>query len=240
GAAVDDRDPGDLDVLADPDAARPRAPGERRRDVGGVGLAVAGDPDRAGQIVGAHQRPAPGRLAEADLLRLDAEAPRHGGGALELDQALRGVRHREAPATLPPGGLSGLRLERGVELRAVADELRHVGGGAKLADEARRVPRGAARERPALEQDDVAPAEAGQVIGGAAADDAAADDDGPRVGGQAGGHAVRPATATGPHSVTPNSCSVTRIAPSAPCISASPSRPMHPTRKLSATMSLPG
>src|SRR5207245_3911620 len=114
----DDGARGDLDCLADPAAARARAACAVRRAVGGVGLAVAGDPDRAGQIGGAHQRPAPGRLAEADLLRLDAEAPRHGGGALELDQALRGARNREAPAALPPGGLPGLRLEGSVELRA--------------------------------------------------------------------------------------------------------------------------
>src|SRR5215475_5870736 len=65
-----------------------RAGGERLGDVGGIALAVAGNPHRAHQIVGAQQRIAPLRLVEADLVRLDAEAARHRGVAAELDHPL--------------------------------------------------------------------------------------------------------------------------------------------------------
>jgi len=44
----------------------------------------------------------------------------------------------------------------------------------------------------------------------------------------------------GPQRLTPMSLRMSRMASSTPCISASPSRPMQPMRKLSATVSLPG
>ncbi|MNY67343.1 hypothetical protein D3C86_2049140 [compost metagenome] len=48
---------------------------------------------------------------------------------------------------------------------------------AQLADEAGRVPGGAAAQLPLLQQHDVRPAEPGQVIGHRTADNTAADDD---------------------------------------------------------------
>src|SRR5439155_13055219 len=129
----------------------------------------------------------------------------------------------------------------GVELGAEADKLGHVGVGAELADQPRRVPRGAAGELAALQQDHVAPAEAREVIRGAAADDAAADDDRARVARKRPvGHHARPAATAGRQSATPISVSTAPIASRAPRISASPRLPIEPTRKLSATVSLPG
>jgi hypothetical protein len=63
-------------------------------------------------------------------------------------------------------------------------EPRHVVGGAELADETGGVPRRAAGQLPPLEQHDIAPAEARQMVCRAATDDAAADDDDTRLGGK--------------------------------------------------------
>ena len=58
--------PVDLHVLEDPRAAHARALGERLREVGGIGLAVAGDPHAAGQVVGAQHRHALSRPRRGD------------------------------------------------------------------------------------------------------------------------------------------------------------------------------
>src|SRR5579885_2310143 len=88
-----------------------------------------------------------------------------------------GVLDIDAAAGLPTGGLAGLRLERAVELDAVAAHAGHGAGGPHLADQARRVPGRAARDPALLQHQHVALAELRQVIGEAASDDAAADDD---------------------------------------------------------------
>ena len=64
---------------------------------------------------------------------------------------------------------------------------RHVAVGPHLADQARRVPGGAAGQLALLEQQHVGDAQLGQVVGGGAAGDAAADDDDTGVGGQGHG-----------------------------------------------------
>ena len=71
-------------------------------------------------------------------------------------EPLRRLRDVEAAALLPAGGEAGLLLERRVELDAVAAHPRRVARRARLADESRCVPRGAAGELALLEQHDVA------------------------------------------------------------------------------------
>src|SRR4030095_9888625 len=107
-----------------PHPARARAGGEGLGDVGGIALAVGGNPHRADEVVGAEERITPPRLVEADLVRLDAEAARHGGVAPELGHALFRARDGQAAAAAEAGGLARLPLQPLVELRALAEEPR--------------------------------------------------------------------------------------------------------------------
>ena len=142
-------------------------------------------PARSSVRISGHRRPASaGEITSISTPKQRAiEAPR-----LSSYQALRRARHADAARAAKARGLARLRLETLVEHGAVAGQAREVVAGAQLADEPRRVPGGAAGQLAPLEQDDVAPAELGQVIGDAAADDAAADDDDARVGGKRGRH----------------------------------------------------
>ena len=101
----------------------------------------------------------------------------------------RRLRDVDAAALLPAGREARLRLERRVELDAVAAHARHVARRAHLADEAGRVPRRAAGELALLEQHDVASTPSlREVVGGRAAGDAAADDDDARLCGRRAVH----------------------------------------------------
>src|SRR4029450_12679677 len=99
-------DAGDADFLQHPRPARARAGGEGLGDVGGIALAVGGNSPRADEVVGAEERITPPRLVEADLVRLDAEAARHGGVAPELGYALFRARDGQAGAAGDDGGPS--------------------------------------------------------------------------------------------------------------------------------------
>jgi hypothetical protein len=149
--------------------------------VDGIGAPVAGQPQRADQVVGAHEGPAASGLGRRDDVDVAAEAARHGGQALELVHPLRCPRHAHAAGTAKAGGLARLGLQLLVELGAVLGQAREVLGGAKLPDQSRCVPRRAAGRIAPLQQQHVAPAELGEVIGDAAPGDAAADHDHPRV-----------------------------------------------------------
>ena len=129
----------------------PRALGERLRDVGRIGLAVARHPGRADEIVVAHDGPFLGRLARAEELDRDALRARHGRGAPEHRHALGRPRDGQRAALLPARGEAGFRLEAGVELGRGADQARHVGMRADLADEAGGVPGGPARQAALLD-----------------------------------------------------------------------------------------
>ncbi len=74
------------------------------------------------------------------------------------------LRESEAAALVEVDRLSGLGLERLVQVEAVLEELHHVVAGIELGAEAGRVPGGATGELVLLDQDDVAPAEPRQVI----------------------------------------------------------------------------
>jgi hypothetical protein len=68
-------------------------------------------------------------------------------------------------ALLPAGGETGVGFEFGVERGGVADQLRHAFLGAQLADEARRVPGGAAGQLTLFEQYDIGPTQFRQMVG---------------------------------------------------------------------------
>ena len=118
----------------------------------------------------------------------DVEAARHRGQALELVHALGVARQAQAARSPKARGLARLGLEPLVEIAAVLGQPREVVGRAQLTDQPRRVPRGAAGDVAALEQEHVAPAELRQVIGDAATGDAAADHHHPGVRWEGAGH----------------------------------------------------
>src|SRR4051812_38322526 len=96
--------------------------------------------------------------------------------ALDLGHPLGIAGKAQAAIHLPAGGEAGFLLQLVVELDRVFEELGDIGGSAELTDQTRGMPGRTAGEFAALDEDDVFPAEPGQMIGGGAADDAAADD----------------------------------------------------------------
>ena len=182
-------DRGDARLLENARAAHARALGQRLRDIGRIDLAVERQPQRAGKIVGAHDRIFVRRLLDGDQRAIDPLRFCRGCDALEQGDALGRARHQHRAALLPAGGLSGFLLELRIKLRRILHQPRHVLVRAQLADKTGRVPGGAAGEPSLLEQDHVAPAELGEMIGDRATHHAAADDDGAGLIGKSGfGH----------------------------------------------------
>ncbi len=196
-AAFDDH-AGDLDILHQLGAAVACALGQRHRQVGRVRLAVARDPDRAVQVVGAHHRIQVAGFLGRDQLHLDAEAARQRGLLVQHHPALGRGRHVDAAALLPAGGETRLGFERGIQLDAVLAHARHVAVGPHLPHQPGGMPGSAAGEPTLLQQQHVAAAELGQVVGGRTAGDAAADDQGLDMGRQVHG-ARLPQPTTGPN-----------------------------------------
>ena len=177
GDAVLHRDAGDLDPLENPGAAVARALGQRLRQIGRIGLAIARQPDGADQIVRGHHRPKRGRLLGRDDVDLHPLSTRRGGCALQHRHAVGRACHRQRTAVLPAGGETRLGLQFAVELRGVFDQAGHVGMAAQLPDKPGGMPGGAAAELALLEQNDIGPTQLCQMVGHRAADDTAADDD---------------------------------------------------------------
>ena len=175
-------------VLEDRRPALARALGQRERGVDGIRAPVARQPQGTDQIIRAHQRPAAPRLGRCDDFHVDPEASRHRGQPLQLVHALSGSRHAHAAGTAKAGRLAGLGFQSLVQLGPVLGELGEVLGGAKLSHEPRRVPGRSAGDVAPLQQQHVAPAKLGQVIGNATPGDAAADHDHSRVRGKRAGH----------------------------------------------------
>ncbi len=181
--------PGHAHALRDDHAAGARS---RRVGVGQAGridVAVAFDPRGADDAVELDQRKELARLPGRHQLDMEAEALGHRRRALEFLPARRRRGEAQAADAMPAGRLSGLRLELAVELGGVAHEAREIAAAAQLSDQSRRVPGGAVRQLQAFQQEHVALAALGEVIGDAAADDPAADDDDAAFSGQ--GHRPR-------------------------------------------------
>ena len=142
----------DFGVLDDANAARARALCERHRQIGGVGLAVARDPDRAGEVVGAQEGEQLAGACRRDLLALDAEAARERELLAQHHHPLARLRDVDAAALLPSGRKAGLGLELRVQLDAVPAHPRHRPVRPHLADEPGGVPGRAAGELALLEE----------------------------------------------------------------------------------------
>src|ERR1700746_3777401 len=165
----------------DAHTAHARAACQRRRRVDRVGPPVLRQIHRAHDIVDCEQRPALTRFARGEDLDLETVAACHRSAALQLLEpwCARCDRHRADLAKA--GRLAGLALEPFIELGRVLGETGEIVSGAQLPDEPRGMPGRAAGQLPPLEQQYVAAAAPGEMVGDAAADDAAADDDDARV-----------------------------------------------------------
>ena len=170
-------------VLEDPRAALFGASDQRHHRIDRVELAVLDDIERTldpgfvdGGIEGF-------RLPRPDDFRLDTEALGDGGGSLDLIQAVRVPRDGEGSVLFEAGRLAGLGFEAGIELHVVTGQFGQAMAGAKLHDQSGSVPRCAAGQRTALEDNYVGKAELGQMVGDTASGDAAADDNDAGVGG---------------------------------------------------------
>ena len=117
-----------------------------------------------------------GRLGHGDDVRLHALGLGHVGGAEQLGHPVAGGGHPQRAALVPAGAQAGLRLQARVQLAALQHQPGQRRVRAQLPDDPGRVPGRAAGELALLEQDDVGPAQLGQVVGHAAAHDPAADD----------------------------------------------------------------
>ena len=154
-----------------------RALGQRHGGVDRIGLAVAGDEAAAENPALVEQRIERLGLGGIDHPRLDIEDLAERDHPGDFGQSLGGARDLQRAVLLEAGVLSGLLLQRPVEDRAIAAQLGHRVGGAQLGDQPGGMPGGAAGEFAALENDDVGPAQLGEMIGDRTADDTAADDD---------------------------------------------------------------
>ena len=177
-----------LDAFENLRAAQPRAFRERLRQIGRIGLAVAGNPDRSGQIVDAQDRRELLRITRRDEVELDTEASRACHPALHQRQSLGRLGDVQAAALLPAGRKPGLRFQSRIELDAIAAHTGGIARRAELTHQARSVPSRAASELALLEQYDVRDAELRQVVRRRRAHDSAADDDDSGVAGNGVAH----------------------------------------------------
>ncbi len=167
-------------LLDDGHPTVPGAAGQRHGDVDGVGAAVAGDGEAGEHVVDPGEREQLLHLGRRDLADVDTAVPVEGGDPAVFLEAV-GVRGELDEADgAEARRLAGLGLQPGVEVPRVHPQL-GLGGrhGPERDHQSGGVPRGAGGELVALEEHDVAPAQAGEVVGDAGPDDAAADDDHP-------------------------------------------------------------
>src|SRR5262245_21424412 len=149
---------------------------ERHRRVDRIGLTVARYEETTDDTSRIDQRVPLRDLGRREYLELHAEAVSDGRHALDFVEPVSGSRHRQAAATFETSRLPRLLLELCVQLCTVAIEFRQRCARTQLHHETGGVPGRAARERAALEQHNIGPAEFRQVIRDARADDPAADD----------------------------------------------------------------
>ncbi len=164
-------------ALEHPGAAHSRTLGERLREVGGIRLAVAGNPYCAGEVIRAQDRRDAAGFRRRYEFALDAEASRPRHLPFHQREPLGRLRDVQGPARLPPCRKSGLRLERRVELDPVAAHPRCIAGRTSLADQSRGVPRRSAGQASLFEQDRVRDAQLREVVERRRTGDAATDND---------------------------------------------------------------
>ena len=164
-------------ALKDPDALLLGHGGQGHSGVDRRGLAIAGQPHATDDPLGVEQRVAPAEVLGGDHVHVHVEGVSHAGAPDEFLHSFRVVGHAERSDLPETGGVTHLVLEGVVQLSRVGGQTGHVVGGPEAANEASRVPGGAAGQRVALQQDHVVPAQFSKVVGHAGADYATTDDD---------------------------------------------------------------
>ncbi len=175
-AAIRDRKACAGDAFDDPRAMHARASRQRLRDIGRARLAVGRHEGGADQIVDIDQRPHCLGLGRRQQMHVEAEGARCRRLTAELGPAFVVAGEPQAPGLAPAGGEAGLRLKPPVEAGGITQDLRDRRRRAQLTDEAGGMPRRAASQRAAFDENDVGLVVAGEMIGGGTTDDAAADD----------------------------------------------------------------
>ena len=169
-------DPGHPGVGEDPAAAAPRPVGQRVGQLRGVDVAVGRQPGRAEHALGRHQREELLRLVGRDQLQRQPEGLRPARLPAQLLHPLLG-RGEPDPAAFGPARVEvGLLPDPPVEVDRVHHHLGQRDRAAQLPDQPGRVEGRAGGELVAVDEDDVVPAQLGEVVGERGAADAAADD----------------------------------------------------------------
>src|SRR6185437_7624120 len=109
-----------------------------------VGAAVAGQPDRTLQVVVAQDRVELAGPGRADQLAVELVGLGGGGGPFQLGHAVFGAGDGDAAAATEAGAQARLCFQPLVQLAGVLHQPGAVLRGAQLADQAGRVPGGAA------------------------------------------------------------------------------------------------
>src|SRR5205085_11957182 len=121
--ALDDvvlgEDASDPGLFADGDALVAGAAGQRGGQVGRVGPAVAGQPDRPFEVVVTQERVALSRLPRADQLALELVGLGGGRGPSQLGHPVLGTGDGDAAAAPEAGAQAGFCLEPLVQLAGV-------------------------------------------------------------------------------------------------------------------------
>ena len=171
------RDSSDRGVLDDADTAHPGPLGQRHRHICRIGPSFIGGVETSDHSAGVDLWPQVGDFGGGDLLALDAHHPQEVRLATELVGPLIRAGGLEVADRPKAGGEPGLVLEHLVEVSRV---LGHPGEGfcghASGDNKACGMPCGPGGELVTLQQDNVVPAELGQVVRNAATDHPATDD----------------------------------------------------------------
>ena len=167
-----------LHALGDGDTLPAGAGGQGKGDVGRIALTVQGKMDGADDILDVEPGIEIPRFTGRDLVDLDAEGSGERGRAGDLLEALAGKSHGDGAVLAHAGGDTGLLLEPDVEVRRILRQPRHVLTRPQLAHQPCGMPRGARGQLLSLEENDVLPAELGEMVGNRRTRHATTDDDG--------------------------------------------------------------
>ena len=122
---------------------RPRALGQRQRNIGRIGLAVCrqkGCTDNIGDI---HQGPEVLRLLRGKQMHVQTEGMGRGGLAFDFLPPLIVAGEAQAPIHLPACSLPGFGFQAFVEIDGMAQQLGDIGRGSQLPDQPGSMPCGA-------------------------------------------------------------------------------------------------
>ena len=143
-SAVLDKDACHFNILDHFHAAIACTLGKRHGEISRICLAVAGNPERALQIVGAQYRTQLTRLLRTDDVHFHAKTPGHGRLLSKDLHAVGCLGDINAATLFPTGRKPRLRFERGIQFDAVFAHACHIAIGPHLPDQSGSVPGGAA------------------------------------------------------------------------------------------------